>query len=111
MSEDLDLPPQVDAPPAYQPAYQPWGLPIGLAIGALVVALVAATVQLLGEHARLADLWKAQAAQMQQAVKFREQLQSLGAETARLADNGDAAAKKIVEAMKQQGVTLTAGEH
>ena len=89
----------------------PWLVPVGLALAALFIALIAVTLQLFDERSRLRELWQAQAAQVQQATKFREQLQSLGAETARLADNGDAAAKKIVEAMKQQGVTLTASDH
>ena len=86
--------------------------PFELAIlaAALFVALVAATVQLADERARLVDLREAQAAQVQQAQKFREQLQALGSETAKLAEAGDAAAKKVVEAMHQQGITLKAGE-
>jgi hypothetical protein len=55
-------------------------------------------------------LREAQAPQVQQAQKFREQLQALGSETAKLAEAGDAAAKKVVEAMHQQGITLKAGE-
>jgi hypothetical protein len=89
---------------------QPWELPLAVLAAALAVALAAASVQLYDERARLHTLREAQTAQVQQAVKFREQLQSLGAETARLADGGDAAAKKVVEAMKQQGVTLKVGE-
>ena len=85
-------------------------LPIALIAGALFIELVAVTIQLVDEHARLRGLRETQAAQVREAVKFREQLQSLGVETARLADGGDAAAKKIVETMKQQGVTLTAGD-
>jgi hypothetical protein len=96
--------------PTGREAAQRWALPVALVAGALFIELVAATVQLIGERARLANLRETQAVQVQQAIKFREQLQSLGAETARLADTGDAAAKKIVDAMKQQGVTLTAGE-
>ena len=88
-----------------------WLLPVGLALAALVIALLAFALQSFEEHSRLEELSQGQAAQVQQAMKFREQLQSLGAETARLADNGNAAAKKIVDAMKQQGVTLTASDH
>lgn len=87
-----------------------WALPIALVAGALFIELAAAAVQLIDERGRLIGLRQSQAVQVQQAVKFREQLQTLGAETARLADAGDAAAKKIVETMKQQGVTLTTGE-
>ena len=98
----------LQAAPAASPP-QPWALPIALAMSAVFATLIAVTLQLVDERARLRDLSQAQAGQMQQAIKFREQLQSLSTETARLADNGDAAAKKIVETMKQRGVTLTAG--
>lgn len=108
MTEDhYDL----QATPQAPPRPLRWALPIGLAVAAVFATLIAVTLQLVDERARLRDLWQAQVAQMQQAVRFREQLQSLSAETARLADNGDAAAKKIVETMKQRGVTLTVGGH
>jgi hypothetical protein len=84
-------------------------LPLFLVAAALCVALAAETVQLVDERGRLADLRVAQAQQMQQAVKFREQLQALGSETARLADDGDAAAKHVVDTLQQQGITLKAG--
>jgi hypothetical protein len=90
--------------------WQPWEAPLAILAVALTVALAAATVQLVDERARLTELREAQAPQVQQAAKFRDQLQSLGAETARLANGGDAAAKQVVETMRQQGVTLKAGE-
>ncbi|HTQ35308.1 MAG TPA: hypothetical protein VMI30_14165 [Stellaceae bacterium] len=108
MTEDqFDL----QATPEAPPRSPPWALPIALAVAAVFATLIAAMLQLVDQRVRLHNLWQAQAAQMQQAIKFREQLQSLSAETARLADNGDAAAKKIVETMKQRGVTLTIGSH
>lgn len=94
----------------HRDAARRWALPIVLVAGALFIELAAAAVQLIDERGRLIALRQTQAAQVQQAIKFREQLQSLGGETARLADSGDAAAKKIVETMQQQGVTLTVGD-
>lgn len=90
---------------------QPFNIPLFLIAAALCVALAAETVQLVDDRDRLSDLRAAQAQQMQQAVKFREQLQALGGETARLAEDGDAAAKQVVEALRQQGITLKAGEN
>jgi hypothetical protein len=57
---------------------------------------------------QLVRLREAQAPQLQEAKQFRERLQTMGSETAWLANGGAAPAKKIVDAMKQQGVTLEA---
>jgi DNA anti-recombination protein RmuC len=83
-------------------------LPLALLTAALFIGLVAMALQLAGERTRLIELRETQAPQVQQSKKFREQLQALGSETARLADDGDASARRIVEAMGQQGVTLKA---
>jgi TolA-binding protein len=91
-------------------ARQSWELPLALVAAALVVGLAAATVQLLDERHRLAELRDVQTPQVQQSGKLRDQLQSLGAETARLADGGNAAAKQVVDIMRQQGVTLKVGD-
>jgi hypothetical protein len=99
------------APAARETRQQPWALPLTILAAALLVALATETVQLADEHWRLVALGAALTPQVQQSVKFRNQLQALGSETARLADGGDAAAKKIVEAMQQQGVTLKLGEN
>jgi hypothetical protein len=88
---------------------QSWELPLAILSAALVVALGVETMQLV-ERWRLAELRAAQAPQVQQAAKFRDQLQALGGETARLADGGDTAAQKIVDTMRQQGVTLKVGD-
>jgi hypothetical protein len=97
-------------PEVAAPNRQPWELPLTIVAVAFFVTLVAETFQLVDERWRLADLQATQAPQVQQSMKFREQLQSLASETARLADGGDAAAKKIVEVMRQQGVTLKVDE-
>lgn len=76
----------------------------------MFIQLVTAAVQFVDEHSRLSSLVDTQAAQVQQAVKFREQLRSLDAETAQLAEGDDAAAKQIVDEMKQQEVTLKASD-
>jgi len=99
--------------PGVQPAAgdgrQPLELPLVIVVATLLVALAAATVQLIDERAQLVDLRAAQAPQVQQGQRFREQLGSLGSEIAKLADGGNTAAKKVVETMRQQGVALKAG--
>jgi hypothetical protein len=101
-------------PPSDQPSgttrREPWLLPLVLVAAAALLALVIMTLQLVDERSQLTQLRDAQAPQLQEANQFRERLQAIGTETARLADGGDATAKKIVDAMKQQGVTLKAPE-
>jgi len=79
-----------------------------LVAAAALLALIVMTLQLVDERNQLVRLREAQAPQLREAQQFRERLQAMGSETARLADGGDATAKKIVDAMKQQGVTLEA---
>jgi len=42
---------------------------------------------------------------VQEAVKLRQQLETLVGQTAKLAADGDEGAKTVVDQMKQQGVT------
>jgi len=87
---------------------EPWWLPLTLVAAAALLALIVTTLQLVDERSELVRVRDAQATQLQEANQFRERLRAMGSETARLADGGDATAKKIVDAMKQQGVTLQA---
>jgi hypothetical protein len=87
---------------------EPWQLPLMLVAAAALLALIVTTLQLVDERNQLVQLREAQAPQLREAKQFRERLQAMCSETARLADGGDATAKKIVDAMKQQGVTLEA---
>jgi hypothetical protein len=108
MTEQELSPP--DGPPLGSAHREPWQLPLVLVAAAALLALIVTTLQLVDERSQLIQLRDAQAPQLQEANQFRERLQAMGSETARLADGGDATAKKIVDAMKQQGVTLQAPE-
>lgn len=87
---------------------EPWQLPLLLVAAAVLLALIVTTLQLVDERNQLVQLREAQAPQLREASQFRDRLRAIGSETARLADGGDVTAKKIVDAMKQQGVTLQA---
>jgi hypothetical protein len=87
---------------------EPWQVPLVLVAAAALLALVVTTLQLVDERRQLVQLRDAQAPQLQEANQFRDRLKAIGSETARLADGGDATAKKIVDTMKQQGVMLQA---
>jgi hypothetical protein len=82
-------------------------LPLILVVVALFVLMAFETGQAIHDRSALADLRRAQDPSVQQAVKLRQQLQTLAGQTAELAAAGDAAAKSIVDQMKRQGVTLS----
>lgn len=106
MTEQRLLPP--GGPPLGTARREAWQLPLVLVAAAALVALIVMTLQLVDERNQLVQLREAQAPQLREAKQFRERLQAMGSETARLAHGGDATAKTIVDAMKEQGVTLEA---
>jgi hypothetical protein len=55
----------------------------------------------------LADQRRLQEPAMQEAVKLRQQLETLAGKTAALAADGDEGAKTVVEQMRRQGVNIT----
>ena len=81
-------------------------LPLILIVVALFVLMAVETAQAIHDHGALAELIQAQQPTIDQAVKVRQQLQSLAGKTAELAAAGDPGAKSVVEQMKAQGVTL-----
>ncbi len=84
----------------------PLPLPLILVVVALFLLMAVETGQALHDHATLGQLIQAQQPTIEQAVKVRQQLQSLAGKTAELAAAGDPGAKSVVEQMKAQGVTL-----
>jgi hypothetical protein len=81
-------------------------LPLILIVVALFVLMAVEAGQAIHDHGALAELIQAQQPTIDQAVKVRQQLQSLAGKTAELAAAGDSGAKSVVEQMKAQGVTL-----
>jgi hypothetical protein len=81
-------------------------LPLILVVVALFVLMAVETGQAIHDHGALAALIQAQQPTIDQAVKVRQQLQSLAGKTAELAAAGDPGAKSVVEQMKARGVTL-----
>ncbi|MGB8275029.1 MAG: hypothetical protein WCF16_07130 [Alphaproteobacteria bacterium] len=81
-----------------------------LALVTLALFLMVAfqTAQLFRERYNLAALREAQDPTVQEGMKLRQQFESLAAGTAQLADEGDAGAQAIVEAMRRQGINLKA---
>jgi hypothetical protein len=83
-------------------------LPVILVVLALFVLMAFETGQAFHDRSALAELRRSQEPTVQQAVKIRQQLQTLAGKTAELAAAGDAGAQSVVDQMKREGVTLSA---
>jgi hypothetical protein len=83
-------------------------LPLILVVVALFVLMAFETGQAIHDRDALAELRRSQEPAVQQAIKLRQQLQTLAGKTAELAAAGDAGAKSVIDQMKRQGVTLSA---
>lgn len=81
-------------------------LPLILVIVSLFVLIAFETGQAIHDRGALTELLEAQQPTIEQAVKLRQQLQTLAAKTAELAAAGDPGAKLVVDQMKAQGITL-----
>jgi hypothetical protein len=81
--------------------------PLILVVLALFVLMAFETGQAIHDRAALADLRRSQEPTIEQAIKLRQQLQTLAGKTAELAAAGDAGAGSVVALMKRQGVALS----
>ena len=83
------------------------GLPIILVVVSLFVLMAFETGQAINDRGALSDLRRSQEPTVQEAIKLRQQLETLAGRTAKLAADGNEGAKTIVDQMKGQGVTLS----
>jgi hypothetical protein len=79
---------------------------LGLLSATLLVLGCFMLYQALTERSSLIFALGAQEQPLQQAQKIKSQLDALASATAKLADEGDAGAKQIVDAMKAQGIAI-----
>jgi hypothetical protein len=82
------------------------GLPIILVVLSLFVLMAFETAEAIHDRGALAELQRSQEPTVQEAIKLRQQLESLASKTAQLAAEGDEGAKAVVDQMKRQGVNL-----
>jgi hypothetical protein len=82
------------------------GLPIILVVLSLFVLMAFETFEAIHDRSALADLRRSQEPTVQEAIKLRQQLESLAGKTAQLAAEGDDGAKTVVNQLKKQGVNL-----
>jgi hypothetical protein len=82
-------------------------LPIILVVVSLFVLMAFQSGEALHDRGALTDLRRSQEATVQEAIKLRQQLETLAGKSAQLAVEGDEGAKTVIDQMKRQGVTLT----
>ena len=82
-------------------------LPLILTVLAFFLFMALQTLQALQDRTTLQAARAGQESTIQNAMKLRQEMDALAGETARLAAQGDEAARSVVEAMKQQGIALT----
>jgi hypothetical protein len=81
-------------------------LPVILIAASLFVLMAFETFQAIHDRDALADQRRSQEPTVQEAIKLRQQLETLAGRTAQLAAEGDEGAKTVVDQMKRQGVNL-----
>jgi len=82
-------------------------LPVLLITVSLFVLMAFETFQAIHDRGTLADQRRAQEPTVQEAIKLRQQLETLAGRTAQLAAEGDEGAKTVADQMKRQGVNLS----
>ena len=89
-----------------KPSQQPL-IPMVLIAHALFLIVAFQTVQLVRDSGTLKDVRIGQEAMVQDSLKLCQQLETLAGSAAILAQDGNTAARAVVENMKRQGITLT----
>jgi hypothetical protein len=82
-------------------------LPIILVVVSLFVFMVFETGQAIHDRGALSEVQRLQQPTVEEAIKLRQQLETLAGGTAKLAAEGDEGAKAVVDQMKRQGVALS----
>jgi hypothetical protein len=81
-------------------------LPILLVTCAITGLLLFQAWQLFGDRSQLAELRAVQRPAYQEAQRLQDQLEGMAAETATLAESGNANARLIVDALRSRGITI-----
>ena len=87
-----------------------WWPPVSLIVVSFFVLLAFETGYAIHDRQALAQQRQSQEPVVQEAVKLRQQLETLASKTGQLAGEGDEGAKAVVEQMKQQGINIAASK-
>jgi uncharacterized ParB-like nuclease family protein len=81
-------------------------MPVILVVVSLFVFMAFETGQAIHDRIALSELRRSQEPTVQEAIKIRQQLETLAGKTAQLAGEGDEGAKAVIDEMQRQGVKL-----
>jgi F0F1-type ATP synthase membrane subunit b/b' len=84
-----------------------WWLPILLVAATFFVLMAFETGYALHDREALAEQKRLQEPGVQEALRLRQQLETLAGKTAQLAAEGNENAKTVIDQMKRQGIVLT----
>ena len=87
-----------------------WWPPVSLVVVSFFVLLAFETGYAIHDRQALAQQRQSQEPVVQEAVKLRQQLETLASKTGQLAAEGDEGAKAVVEQMKRQGINIAASK-
>ena len=81
-------------------------VPLLLVVLALLLMTGFQTIQLSREHELLNSRLQFQTGPLEESRKIREQLQAVATSTARLADNGNENAQRIIDQLQKAGIQI-----
>jgi len=87
---------------------QAGGLALVLAVVSIFLIVAFHSIELVQEHASLSELHALQEAPLREATNQRHRFEALSAGVTTLADEGDPAAKLVVDTLRRQGLNLPA---
>lgn len=81
-------------------------VPLLLLSAAVSMLLIFQTVQIYRDQGSLQGLKENQQQPLEEAQRLRTQLDGVAADTARLAEKGNANAQRVVEELRKRGITI-----
>ena len=85
-----------------------WWPPVSLIVVSFFALIAFETGYAIHDRQALAEQRQSQEPVVQEALKVRQQLETLASKTSQLAAEGDEGAKTVVEQMKRQGINIAA---
>ena len=84
-------------------------VPLLILSTAFLTLLTFQTLQLYRDYGGLQELEDAQQQPLEEAQRLRTQLDGVAADTARLAEQGNANARRVIDELRKRGITVNPG--